>query len=256
MTNPVPASEYAIEHVDVQGSDMEVFVFSPGGPGPHPAVVLCQHLPVGHTGIENDEFTLVTARRFADNGFLTVAPFIFHWWPKDEDMRVKATASRDDWTAADIRATVALLQSRADVDPQRIGIVGHCWGGRVAWLGACVEPSIAACAMFYGGRIKLAMGEGSPPAIELAGNIRCPVAGFFGNDDKNPTPEDVDDYAAALRDAGVPFEFHRYDGAGHAFQNFPTPDRYRAEQSEDAWVKVLAFLARKLKRRIGAGSST
>jgi hypothetical protein len=44
---------YNIETVDVLGSSMEVFVFSPEGQGPHPALVLAQHIPVGHTGIEN-----------------------------------------------------------------------------------------------------------------------------------------------------------------------------------------------------------
>ena len=86
------------------------------------------------------------------------------------------------------------------------------------------------------------MGEPGIAPIELAGNIRCPVAGYFGNNDKNPTPGDVDDYAGALAAAGVAHEFHRYDGAGHAFQNFPTPERYREAASEDAWGKVLKFL--------------
>lgn len=72
------------------------------------------------------------------------------------------------------------------------------------------------------------------------------MAGFFGNDDQNPSPEDVDAFGAALVAAGVPHEFHRYDGAGHAFQNFPTPERYRPEQSEDAWAKALDFLRRTL----------
>ena len=144
---------------------------------------------MGHTGIENDTFTLRTAERFAEQGFHVAAPFIFHWWPKDEDMRVKAQSSRDEWTVADLRATFDLLPL------QGIGgcgaasaVVGHCWGGRVAWLGACHIPELAACAMFYGGRIKLALGEGNPPAIDLADRIRCPVAGFFGNEDQNPVP--------------------------------------------------------------------
>jgi carboxymethylenebutenolidase len=101
--------------------------------------------------------------------------------------------------------------------------------------------------MFYGGRIKLGMGDGSPPAIDLVAQINCPVAGFFGNEDANPSPADVDDYSAALSKAGVAHDFYRYDGAGHAFQNFPTPDRYRQEQSEDAWEKVLAFLDRSVE---------
>ena len=90
------------------------------------------------------------------------------------------------------------------------------------------------------------MGSGSTPPIELAPNIRCPVAGFFGDEDQNPSPADVDDYEAALTKAGVAHEFHRYPGAGHAFQNFPSPERYRHEQSEDAWDKVLGFFQRSL----------
>ena len=238
---------YEIETVDVDDSPMEVFVFQPKGEGPHPALVLAQHIPVGHTGIENDEFTLRTAERFAEHGYVVAAPFIFHWWPKDEDMMVKAKETRDDHTVLDIMAAFDLLRAHPRVDAEKIGIAGHCWGGRVAWLGACHIPELAACAVFYGGRIKLALGEGHPPAIELAGNINCPVAGFFGNEDQNPTPEDVDDYAAALDEAGVKYTFHRYDGAGHAFQNFPTPDRYRETQSEDAWDKVLAFFESELK---------
>ncbi|MCZ6871160.1 MAG: dienelactone hydrolase family protein [Gammaproteobacteria bacterium] len=78
-------------------------------------------------------------------------------------------------------------------------------------------------------------------------NTRCPVAGFFGNDDRNPPPEDVDDYSAALSAAGVEHTFHRYDGAGHAFQSFNSERAYRPEQSEDASEKVLAFMAERLK---------
>jgi dienelactone hydrolase len=48
-------------------------------------VILAQHIPVGHTGIENDEFTLVTAARIASEGYVVAVPFIFHWWPKGED---------------------------------------------------------------------------------------------------------------------------------------------------------------------------
>ncbi|MCZ6620077.1 MAG: dienelactone hydrolase family protein [Gammaproteobacteria bacterium] len=53
-------------------------------------------------------------------------------------------------------------------------------------------------------------------------------------------------YHAALAEAGVRHTFHRYDGAGHAFQNFPSKERYREKQSEDAWEKVRAFLQEQL----------
>lgn len=238
---------YQVENVDVLGSPMEVFIFDPAGEGPHPGVVLAQHIPVGHTGLENDDFTLKAAERLADEGYCVAVPFIFHWWPKEEDILVKRDESRDDWMVADVKAAFELLMARTDVIADKIGIAGHCWGGRVAWLGACHIPELAACAIFYGGRIKLTMGQGSKPPIELAGDINCPVAGFFGNDDKNPTSEDVDDYSVALTKAKVPHQFHRYDGAGHAFQNFPSPERYRESQSEDAWEKLFGFFKQYLQ---------
>jgi len=238
---------YRIETVKVKDSPMEVFLFSPPGKGPHAGIVLCQHIPVGHTGVENDTVTLATAERYAENGYAVAVPFIFHWWPKSAEMQLKRDEFRDDWTELDLKAAHDALAKQPGVDAKRIGIVGHCWGGRVAWLGAATDARYAACAIFYGGRVKLAMGPGTPPAIELAKNIRCPVIGFFGNEDTNPPPADVDDYERALAAAGVEHRFHRYDGAGHAFQSFNNPERYRPEASEDAWSKVLEFLKRTLR---------
>ena len=240
---------YRIVTVPVQGNPMEVFLFASAGAEPHPGLVLCQHIPVGHTGIENDTVTLKTAERYAENGYAVAVPFIFHWWAKSADIEVKRAQFRDDWTRLDLEAAFELLATSPGVDRGRIGIAGHCWGGRVAWLGACTNPRYKACAIFYGGRVRLVMGEGNPPVIGLAGAIRCPVIGFFGNEDTNPSPEDVDAYDAALTKAGVEHVFHRYDGAGHAFQSFNNPERYRAEASEDAWTKALAFFADKLKAK-------
>jgi len=238
---------HRVEKVEVGGSPMEVFLFAPDGPGPHPGLVLCPHIPIAHTGLEHDIVTLATAQRYCSDGYYVAVPFIFHWWPKTDDIDVKRAGSRDDWTKMDLDAAFELLAAQTGVDSDRIGIVGHCWGGRVAWLGAATNPRYKAAAIFYGGRVKLTMGQGTPPAIDLAPRIRCPVIGFFGNEDTNPTPADVNDYEAALKKAGVKYEFHRYDGAGHAFQTFNNPEKYREEASEDAWLKVLAFFEAHLK---------
>lgn len=162
-------------------------------------------------------------------------------------MGVKREGFRDDWTVADINATVDLLSAMDNVDQNNIGILGHCWGGRVAWLGACNNPNIKACGVCYGGRVKVPFANGGPPPIELADRMQCAVLGIFGNDDQNPSPDDVNDYEAALKNANIPYEFHRYDGAGHGFQDSTNPDRYRETQSEDAWQKALVFLGKHLK---------
>ncbi len=238
---------YRIETTEVEGSAMEVFLYEPEGAGPHPGIVLCQHIP-GHQGIERDPFTLKTAQRYAENGYAVSVPFLYHWWSKDDGMQIKREEFRDDRTILDLKAGFDVLAALQNVDARRIGIVGHCWGGRVSWLGACADSRYRACAVFYGGGVKEVRGEGNPPAIALSAAISCPLIGVFGNDDQNPSPEDVDDYEEALRRAGVEYVFHRYDGAGHAFQWEDNPERFRAEQSEDSWAKTLAFLDEQLKR--------
>ncbi len=230
----------------VLDSPMDVFVFRPAGPGPFPGILLAQHIPMGHTGLENDPFTLTTAQRFADNGYIVAVPFIFHWWPKSDALEKKREESRDDWIVADMKAGLAVLKAQSGIDAERIGMVGHCWGGRVAWLAACHMP-FAALATFYGGNVKKALGAGNVSPLALTPHITCPVVGFYGQSDTNPSPQDVTDYSAALTAAGIPHTFHRYDGAGHAFQNFPTPERYNQAASDDAWTKVLRFLAEQLQ---------
>ena len=241
------ATDYELVTVDVQGSAMDVFLFIPAANTLLPGIVLAQHIPVGHAGIENDTFTLETARRFAANGYAVAVPFIFHWWPKTDSLDKKKAESRDDWMLADISAAFEVLAQQPGVDENRIALVGHCWGGRVAWLAACYIRSFRALAVFYGGNIKKGLGDGAVAPIDLAANIECPVIGFFGNDDSNPSPDHVADYARALDAAGIEYEFHQYDDAGHAFQNFPVAERYNDAASEDAWAKVLIFLDKLLK---------
>jgi carboxymethylenebutenolidase len=233
--------------VEIEGSPMEILLFEPEGAGPHPGLVVAQHLPIAHTGLEKDPFTLYIGKRLVEAGYACAIPYVFHWWPPEEDVAVKREEFRDDRTVLDLDAAYGLLAARDKVDGNRIGIIGHCWGGRIAWLGPCNNPGYKASAVLYGGRIKLAMGEGATPPIELAGRITCPMIGIFGNDDKNPSPADVDDLDAALNAAGVEHEFHRYDGAGHGFQDFVNEERYRPESSDNAWRKVLAFFDSKLK---------
>jgi dienelactone hydrolase len=99
---------YWIETVKVKDNPMEVFVFMPAGKGPHAGIVLCQHIPVGHTGVENDTVTLATAERYCENGYAVAVPFIFHWWAKTDEMQLKRDEFRDDWTKLDLKAAFDL----------------------------------------------------------------------------------------------------------------------------------------------------
>jgi len=85
-------------------------------------------------------------------------------------------------------------------------------------------------------------------------DVSCPVLGFFGNDDGNPDPEQVNKIEAELKKHGKTYDFHRYDGAGHAFFRWEAKS-HRPEQAADAWEKVWAFYAQHLGAGVKATAS-
>ena len=114
---------YRVDTVDVLGSPMPVLVFEPDGDGPHPGLVVAQHLPIAHAGLEKDPFQIKVGERDAGAGFACVIPFLFHWWPVDTEVDVKRAEFRDDWTIEDLNAAFSLLAGMPNVDENRIGIV-------------------------------------------------------------------------------------------------------------------------------------
>ncbi len=76
-------------------------------------------------------------------------------------------------------------------------------------------------------------------------DLSCPILGLFGNDDRAPSPEQVNQHEAKLKECGKNYEFHRYDGAGHGFFYWHRP-LYRPEQCMDAWGKIWTFFGKYL----------
>ena len=66
-----------------------------------------------------------------------------------------------------------------------------------------------------------------------------------GAEDQYPAPDEVAQLEQALIDAGKTFEFHTYDGAGHAFFCVDRP-AYRPEAANDGWQKIWDFYGRNL----------
>ena len=126
---------------------------------------------------------------------------------------------KDNEVIAEIAAAADYALSRPDLDRSRFFIAGHCMGGRLSFLGAATKPVFTACVAYYGGGMMTHWGEGTPTPFELIKNIRCPVYGFFGDLDTNPSPADVNRFEAELKQYGIPHVFHRYPKAGHGFQN-------------------------------------
>ncbi|HSM70929.1 MAG TPA: dienelactone hydrolase family protein, partial [Anaerolineales bacterium] len=131
----------------------------------------------------------------------------------------------------------------------KVGIFGTCSGGRHAYLAACLVEGFDAVVDCWGGRVVMSpedLNDKTPVApIDYTKDLSCPILGIFGNDDSNPTPEQVNQHEEELKKHEKDYEFHRYDGAGHGFFYY-IYSAYRQDQAIDGWEKVFAFLEKNL----------
>ena len=239
------------ESVSIKGHNGEyisAYAARPTGPGPFPGVVLIHHLPGW------DEWYREATRKFAHHGYAAISHNLYHrnGEGKAEDVAAKVRAEGgvpDAQVIGDTEGAVQWLKAQPYVNG-KVGVIGTCSGGRHTFLYACNTTSINAAAELWGGRVVMGKEElnaKTPVApIDMTKNLSCPLLGLFGNDDKNPSPEQVNQHEAELKKHGKNYEFHRYDGAGHGFFYYDRP-MYRIEQALDGWQKVFAFFGKHLK---------
>jgi len=224
-------------------SVMPIHISSPSGGGPFPAIVVIQH----QSGV--DDFIQGMTQRLAEAGFVAVAPDLYHRDGPNcqDDMRTRSTRLSDRRVIADAAAAVEFLKRQSHVDASRIGVIGFCMGGRVAYLLAAAEANFKAAVTFYPGNTPRAWGRDMPSPLERSGEIHCPLQGHFGDDDKNPSPEDRQKLDAELSKHGKPHEFYSYPEAGHAFMDNTKPS-YRPAAEAAAWPRTIDFLRHHLVR--------
>ena len=219
------------ETFDVDGSPMPAYVS--GDNARRPGALVCMHAP----GV--DDFMRDICHRLDAAGFAAVCPDLYHRQDAGDTPALERMAAlRDTEILRDYDVAKAHLARLAD--PARQVVLGFCMGGRLAWLWAAHDVDVSAAAIFYGGNSMAPWGGGQSPFQRFA-EISCPMLGLFGNDDENPSPADVDKIAAEFDRLGKTYQFHRYDGAGHAFLNFMRPS-FRPDAAADAWQKCVAFL--------------
>ncbi|MGH9104472.1 MAG: dienelactone hydrolase family protein, partial [Acidimicrobiales bacterium] len=84
--------------------------------------------------------------------------------------------------------------------------------------------------------------------LDRTKELSCPLLGLFGEEDKFPSPEEVEILGKELESKGKAYEFHSYPGAGHAFFDVDRPS-YRVEAAVDGWKRVDGFFGRHLASR-------
>ena len=233
--------------IGTEDGEIEAYAALVQDSAPRGGVVVIHHI-LGY-----DPATQEIARRFAALGYNAVMPNLYHRDAPGAAWDDAAAAGRakggvpDDRLVADVKASAEYLRALPNSNG-RIGVIGHCSGGRQSVLSG-IELDVDAVVDCYGAFVVGTVPEGFPlkvrPFGERIKDLRSPVLGLFGQEDSHPSPEQVDELEQLLKDGGKDYEFHRYEGAGHAFFAVDRPS-YRPEAAVDGWAKINAFYAKHL----------
>ena len=239
------------EIYDVAGSTVPFYYAAPYGKANLPVLLLV------HDIFGLGEHIKDVCRRFAKAGFLAIVPDLY--------ARQGDASSYSDVAQLmnDIISKVPDEQLMDDLDGAlqwagenggnlaQVGITGFCSGGRVVWLYAEYSDKIKAAVSWYGlvtgGKSELTPSQ----PLDRAAQLKAPVLGLYGDQDKIVTMGALQQMKAALADAGAKgnaaakaSEFVIYPGAGHAFYNDRRATFVKAA-AEDGFKRTLAWFKAK-----------
>jgi carboxymethylenebutenolidase len=228
------------QEITVTAADGGTFAAYLALPGttPAPGIVLLPEI------YNSNEHIRSVADGYAEEGFVVAAPDVYwredpgSYLPYTEEGQTRARAlgaALDiDQSAADLADTVAALKARPECSG-KVGVMGFCLGGRLAYLSA-VRHAIDAAVSYYGVQINTHLDE--------ADNLNCPILMHFAGIDPH-VPEETVAAIEARMGGWDNVEIHLYPGAEHGFNRFGYPP-YKEEAAAPARQRTLAHLRRHL----------
>jgi carboxymethylenebutenolidase len=199
------------------------------GPGRKPGIVLIHSF----NGLEQGYKDLVD--RFAADGFVVLAA----GWQTFEKSPGDAVVEQI------VRDAIAVLKSRSDVDPARLGLTGFCAGGRYTMLFLPTITDFAAGVAWYG--FPNAGGSAAQPVkpIDEIAQLQHPLLMIHGSADQASPIAGIFQYASALQGAGKYFELKVYQGLPHGFM-VQNGQLSRTDKADDAYGQMVSFFRRML----------
>jgi carboxymethylenebutenolidase len=180
--------------------------------------------------------------RYAGEGYLALAPALFDPIERDVELdyddagfkrgRELAAAIGFERAVAIVDAAADTLRARMSGDAQRIGVVGFCWGGSVAYL-ANTRLGLPAVS-YYGARTMPFLDE----------PLRASMMFHFGARDPSIPEQDIEAHRNAKPDAAILV----YDDAGHAFNRDVDPRHFDVDSARLAHERTLAFFENALRK--------
>ncbi len=203
----------------------------------HPAVVVIHE----NRGLQDPLRDV--ARRLAKAGYVALAPDLLSRqggtgsFPDVDAVPAGIRKLDDEGITKDLSGAVSYLKGQSFVRPNKIGVIGFCWGGGKALMFTTRSKDLAAAVIYYGD---------NPRNLEDVKNIKAPVLGQYGGADERIT-SGVPKLEEAMKKYSKSFEYKIYPGAPHAFNNDTSPGSYRPEAAKEAWGRTLEFFKKHLE---------
>jgi carboxymethylenebutenolidase len=229
--------------VEIAAADRKIpgYLARPQSPGKHPIVLVNSEVFGVHEWIKD------VCRRLAKAGYVALAPDLFARTgdpSKTTDMQAVMAivkAQPEAQVTSDTAAALKFLAGQPFTDMKRLGVTGFCWGGGAAWLCAERFAEFKAAVAWYG-PLKAGPYPRTPP-LQLVNDLKCPVLGLYGGQDRGIPLADIEEMRAAAKAAGKAVEIIVYPEAQHGFLADYRPS-YDAQAAADGWAKMLAFFKR------------
>ena len=232
--------------IDVNGFKMPAYRSAPEGKTGMPVVLVVSEIFGVH------EYIADVTRRLAKLGYLAIAPELFVRQGDPSSMGGAAQINAeliprvpDAQIMGDLDACVAWAGANGG-NPNKLGITGFCWGGRVTWLYAQHQPRLKAAVAWYG-RLQGAITPNNPShPLDQVAKLQAPVLGLYGGADTGIPQSSVDTMKTALAQgnaAAKGSEFVVYPDTPHAFHADYRPS-YRQGPAEDGWQRLQAWFKR------------
>jgi carboxymethylenebutenolidase len=220
------------------GGTAQGYVARPDDGATHPGVIVIQEW----WGLD-DHIKDIT-RRFANAGFVALAPDLYHGTvvPVGEPNEAqKAMMAMDQAVVAqDLRGAMTTLSNMSDVAPKQVGVVGFCMGGFITMnVASQAGSNIGAAVAFYPG--------GYNPTEQEVAAIQAPVLIIYASEDHSTPAEKREQLRQWLTDNGKTFDMVIYQGRDHAFFNDTRPEIHDPSDSADAWQRTINWFTRYLK---------
>jgi carboxymethylenebutenolidase len=235
------------------GFTLPAFVARPQGEGPFPVVIVVSEIFGVH------EYIRDVCRRLARAGYAAVAPAFFvrveDPAPLADFARIQqiVAAAGYEQVMGDVAATLDWVSQQLWANPAKVGITGFCWGGKVVWQAAARFATIDAGVAWYGRLAPAAnatpeqAAAGVPWPVELAADLKAPVLGLYGENDRGIPLDSVEAMRGALQRAGrADSGIDVYPAAPHGF-HADYRESYRAADAADGWGKLLALFEARLR---------